>query len=154
MRNKDSAFALVLIMISIGIALLFIISASKRELTDLENALFQVLSLGAGLLGSYILGKQSTRAAAIEMVKPHARSAFRRVMSLYMGLSRLAGIIENTKDSVSPHVDYLNIYQAVVMEQIATADDAMEDWRDLVPEDVEELEKKIIRKRYRGAKDE
>ena len=30
---------------------------------------------------------------------------------------------------------------AIVAEQLATADDALEDWRDIVPEDVEELTK-------------
>ena len=32
---------------------------------------------------------------------------------------------------------------ALVIEQLATADDALEDWRDIVPEDVEELKQKL-----------
>lgn len=31
----------------------------------------------------------------------------------------------------------------MVTEQIATADDALEDWRDLIPDDVEEIMERI-----------
>ena len=33
--------------------------------------------------------------------------------------------------------------EAIVVEQIATANDALEDWRDIVPEDVKELMSKF-----------
>lgn len=33
--------------------------------------------------------------------------------------------------------------EAVVTEQLATADDAMEDWNDVVPEDVCELKQRL-----------
>ena len=40
--------------------------------------------------------------------------------------------------------------EAIVIEQLATADDALEDWRDIVPEDVEELTKNFDPTTRRG----
>jgi hypothetical protein len=34
----------------------------------------------------------------------------------------------------------------LVEEQIATADDALEDWRDIIPEEVEQVEEQAARK--------
>ena len=33
--------------------------------------------------------------------------------------------------------------EVIVIEQLATADDALEDWRDIVPEEVDELSRKL-----------
>jgi len=134
-----------LVVVSVGVGVLLVITAVNRELSSLEGALFQVLGLGAGLLGSYVLGRRSASVAAREMVKPHARSAFRRVLSLYSGLSRLAQIIERVRaePDQQPALAALDTLEAVIIEQIATADDALDDWRDLVPEDVEEVERKL-----------
>jgi hypothetical protein len=42
---------------------------------------------------------------------------------------------------VIEHIDSsLDVLAAQVLEQIGTANDAMEDWRDLVPEEVAEIE--------------
>ena len=36
-------------------------------------------------------------------------------------------------------------------EQLSTADDTLEDWRDIIPEDVEEFERRIeLRKNMKG----
>ena len=61
------------------------------------------------------------------MMEPHARSAFRRLISLYEGLSRVANVIEE------PEVDEvkLKVIRAIVVEKISTADDALADWEDV-----------------------
>ena len=64
--------------------------------------------------------------------------------SLYHSLSRAATAIESAQISDS-HENYqvaLAHLEEIVTEQLSTADDALEDWRDIVPEDVEELEQK------------
>ena len=38
-----------------------------------------------------------------------------------------------------------------MIEQLSTADDALEDWNDIVPEDVAELREKLGTRRNRGA---
>jgi len=147
--NLDTVISGLLILGSIAVAVTFSLIASKRSLTNLEAVLLQSISLGTGLIGSFIFGRQSTRKAAIELVKPHARSAFRRLWSLYQSLSRLAEVAQSAKFSGdSQHdgknsVEYIPIIEAIISEQLATADDALEDWRDLIPEDIEELEKRI-----------
>lgn len=131
-----------LILSSIIVAIVFSMIASKRTLTQLESIMLQTFSLSAGLIGSFVFGKQSAEQAAKELIKPHARSAFRRLIFLYQSLSRLAKAIEKGKQkTISDNNEgaVLEKIEAIVVEQIATADDALEDWRDIVPEDVEEL---------------
>ena len=102
--------------------------------------LFQLVVLITGLLGSYIFGRNAARAGALDVIKPHARAAFRRVTALYNSLYRLSTRIEELKDEESDH--RLDLIQALVNEQITTGQDAMEDWRDIVPEEVEQIERR------------
>jgi len=137
----------ILILASLGVAVTFSLVAAYRSLTALENVLLQVFSLGIGLIGSYVLGRESAREAAKALVKPHARSAFRRSLSLYRSLSRLALAIQSaqsTNDADPLRQAILERLEGIVVEQIATADDALEDWRDIVPEDVEELRARLL----------
>lgn len=134
-----------LILLALAIASLFVYIATQRELTTLENVLLQIFTLASGTYGSYVLGKESAKEAAKELVKPHARSAFRRLISLYRSLSRLAETIQLSKANGSENNNLvLDKLEYIVIEQIATADDALEDWRDIVPEDVEELRGKLL----------
>lgn len=138
----DKRAGIVLVTGAIIVAVVFVVVAANRDLSALENVLLQVFSLGLGLIGSYVLGRESARDAAREMVKPHARSAFRRLLSLYSSLSRLAYAIQTIRSdgNVHPETNHvLDKLEGIVVEQIATADDALEDWRDIVPEDVAEL---------------
>jgi len=136
----------ILVVASIVVAIIFVKVASERPLTQLESGFFQALALSLGLLGSFIFGRQSAKRSAREIIKPHARSAFRRLLSLYNSLSRLASTIDHARSSNSNSMEeeaVLDKLEAIVTEQIATADDALEDWRDIVPDDVDELRKKL-----------
>lgn len=141
-------FGGLLILFSIGISIFFIHTASIRNLTNLENVLFQSISLTLGIVGSVILGRESSVESAKELIKPYARSAFRRSLSLYNGLYRIATIIQEMKlepkiresSILSVLLDKLNV---MIGDQIYTANDSLEDWRDIVPEDVAELERRL-----------
>lgn len=127
----------------IGISLLsfsfFSYTATKRSLSGLEAIFLQFFLFSVGLLGSYIFGLHASAGAEIEKIKPLAKSALRRLWSLYDSISRVAEITAgHDHDSIKT----IKI-QAIVREQIATADDALADWQDLVPESVEELRKKV-----------
>ena len=63
--------------------------ASLRPLTSLEVVLLQVLTLGAGLSGSFWLGRSSAAEAARDVIRPHARSALRTILALRDSLFRL-----------------------------------------------------------------
>ena len=124
----------------------FVYEATTRTITNVEGALFQVFALATGLVGSFIFGRQSARAAAREMIKPHARSAFRRLTSLYKGLSRISVIIEqahNLRSDSKQRMAALERIDEVVIAHLITADDAIQDWWDIVPEDVEGLKQQL-----------
>ena len=142
MKNYKYIIPVSLILISIVILGLFNYVSTIRDLTYLELTISQILPLAVGLFGSYIFGQQSATKAGREIIKPYARSAFRRLLSLYMSISRVANIIAMSKNSEDSH-GILGKIEAIVGEQLATADDALEDWRDIAPEEVDELSRKI-----------
>ena len=141
-RNLSPIF---LISVAIGVSAFVAYTETTRTLSGVESVLWQIFALVAGLTGSFIAGKQTAREAASEIIKPHARSAFRRLISLYNGLSRAANAIESSQSSKSDE-DYqvlLARLEEIVTAQLTTADDALDDWNDLVPEDVAELKQKL-----------
>jgi hypothetical protein len=102
-----------------------------------------------GLFGAYYFGRLSAE------IPPNVRSEFRRVLSLYSALVRFrdviawrggiltevsrgnGGVVSMT--DVQASLDLLSIQ---VTEQIQTANDAVEGWRDLAPTEVEELDRR------------
>lgn len=130
-----------LIFVSALLIVWFVDVAEQRDLTQLEIIFFQILILSTSLIGSYQIGRQTSKDAAREMIKPHARSAFRRVMSLYRTLSRVATVIAEP-DSKND-AQKLTMIEGIVVEQINTADDALADWQEVIPESTEELRKKM-----------
>ncbi len=145
MKNLERFAPFLLITISLVVAGFFACVATSRTLTHLESVILQTLSLLTGLGGSFIFGRQSAREAAREIIKPHARSAFRRLLSLYQSLSRVATTIESSQNFESPVENQVTLakLEAIVVEQLASADDAIEDWKDIVPEDVEDLDQRF-----------
>ena len=105
-----------------------------------EIGLLQFLILLTGLWGAYLIGRHTALQAAREIIRPQARSAFRRVLALYSSLTRLSIRIEEMKTESTTR--QLDIIQALVDEQIRTGQDSMEDWRDIIPKEVEEIEQR------------
>lgn len=138
--NKRSGQLLV--ALAIVVSAIFIIVAAFRDLSALENTLLQVFSLGVGLVGSYILGQESARDAGREMMKPHARSAFRRLLSLTQSLSRLVQTMATVRPSEGQNPQAAAIIdrlEGIVVEQITIAADALEDWRDVLPDEFQAM---------------
>jgi hypothetical protein len=120
----------------------FVWIASGRDLSSLENTLLQVFSVGVGIVGSYVVGQTSAREAGQDVIKPHARSAFRRLVSLTKSLSRLPQTMQSVRQGAALSTDALQLLdrlEGVVTEQISTAADALEDWRDVLPEEFKAL---------------
>ena len=136
--------SLLVVFLLVALMISFVYIAAGRPLTNFESILLQIIFLAIGCSVSFFVGQKSVERAAKEVIKPHARSAFRRLLSLYHSLSRAATAIESAQISDS-HENYqvaLARLEEIVTEQLSTADDALEDWQDIVPEDVEELEQK------------
>ena len=156
MQILDRLLPTILVIVAFLVAGLSVFIATQRTLTSLEDVLLQAFGLGTGVVGSFLFGKQSAKDAAREIIKPHARSAFRRLMSLYESLSRVGAEIENalgTGENKNNEIA-LSRLQAIVIEQLATADDALEDWRDIVPEDVAEIRARLGTGSKKGLCDE
>ena len=131
-------FSLAAIISSIILILLLIWVSTLRTLTQLENTLFQVICTIIGFGGSYRFGKF----IANEDKSLHARPAFRRILSLYKSLSRMAHETENSiSDKNVDKKQALTIIKIMLVEEIATVDDAVNDWKDIIPEDVNEMTK-------------
>ena len=126
--------------------------SANRDLTNLENILFQIFISGVGLTGSYILGKWATEDVEREAIRPHARSAFRRLVSLYQSLSRIAHMVASS-ESDEENAKMLALREIIIRE-IRTADDALEDWADIVPEEVKRYREEIRQIELRGNGDD
>lgn len=126
----------------------------------LATSLLQAITLVFGTWGSYVLGKVASREAAEGQVRQSARSAFRRVRTLYEGLGRLSQkaqveasqLLDTCAKDESGQVRLelalasLDKLYLMAEEQRATGVDALEDWRDLAPDEVREIETEIQRK--------
>jgi hypothetical protein len=148
------AAGIVLVAVVTSITMILVSALRSEPLSTLETVLFQAIALGLGIAGSYYWG-QTKKGGDV----PQAKSAFRRVASLYRALYRfdesieerrlvLAGIARLNGDAVPlAHIEStLSLLSTQVREQIQTASDAVADWRDLAPQTVEEL----VRERRAG----
>jgi hypothetical protein len=151
MKRSEGTVVIVLAIVFSLTFVLYIYFSSTRELSGLENVLLVLFSLLASMAASFFFGRYSAGEAAKEIIKPHARSAFRRLQSLYKSLSRVAKISGTALESTSPEDHKLALLrlESIATEQIAAANDALDDWRDIVPEDVEELEQRYSEQKNR-----
>ena len=142
-KNSQWIWPGLISLVVLGSTIISVLLASTLNLSS--DVLLQVIFLSIGCGVSYLVGKQSVEKAAKEMIKPHARSAFRRLIFLYLTLRRAAAAIESAQHSESQenYQVILARLEEIVTAQLLTADDALEDWNDIVPEDVEELKQKL-----------
>ena len=147
MKHLERIGPTLLILFSIGMSIFLAHTATQRTLTGLESTLWQIFVFAGGLAGSFIFGRQSAREAAREVLKPHARGAARYLISLYKSIlrARSAATIETSQDlESSARYHVIRAYLiATFTEQLATADDALENWRDILDEELEDLIEKL-----------
>jgi hypothetical protein len=149
------ALAAFLLVISVAVIVEAVRTATQRQLSSLEGVLFSAFSLAAGYAGSFIFGRFSAAESAREVVRAQARGAFRRLVSHYGSLSRLVSAIDRARDEAGDPKGSPSRYdalRAVTVEIIAIAGDALEDWRDVVPEEVEEIERRAREQRAQEEK--
>lgn len=134
---SKQAIPLLIIAGAIALAVAMVNVSATRPLSTLELVLWQVVSLLLGLYGSYRFGKNAAKDSARDVIRPHARSAVRSLLGLRDSLRALSHRIEDYRDE---EADYrLDVIQAIVEEQMPVSDSAIEDWRDITPEDVAEI---------------
>ena len=134
---SKQAIPLLIVAGAIALAVVMVNVSAERELSTLELILWQVVSLLLGLSGSYWFGRNAARDSARDVIRPHARLAVRSLLGLRDSLRALIHRIEDYQDE---DADYcLEVIQAIVEEQMPVSDSAIEDWRDITPEDVIEI---------------
>lgn len=142
--SQDKITGYVTIVAAIIFGVVYIIVAASRLLTQLENVLLQLIILFLSIGASFAFGRESANSAGKALIKPYARSAFRRSLSLYFGLSRFKAAIQdirqvNSNRSRNIPRSALDKLEAMATDLIYTAVDSLGDWHDIVPEDVDEL---------------
>ena len=154
MKHWEYAAPTFLICMSVVGFSVFAYVATERPLTDLESVFLQTFSVLTGFIGTFLIGRQSARNAAAELIKPHARSAFRRLLSQYQSLHRMATTIDSSKSFKTPdqYKQALARLEEIAISQISTADDALADWEDIVPKDIEELRQALSSRSARGGR--
>lgn len=132
-----------LMVLSLTALIVLVYLSSLRPLNPAELVALQVVILGAGIGASWIFSQSSATNAAENTMRLHTRPALRRVLDLYVSLGRLSDRIKeyNTQNPDNR----LDVIEAIVDEQLGTVDSALEDWRDIVPEDVEEIVERMER---------
>lgn len=126
--------------------------AAQRQLTSLESLLLQLFVLLLGLGATLLAGYRSLRAAVEESTRRQARSAFRRVTTLYAGYTRIGRSLGSQRQRLGEAADAegripveqaslsLDLLEAQLLEQFETLEDALDDWRDLALGEVAEVE--------------
>jgi hypothetical protein len=135
-----------------------VLVSRERALTGPEVALFSGVAFGLTIWATFMAARQSTEAAAQASIRPHARSALRRVVTLSGALDRLAALVdrerrqfvlENDDESFDAILfttqarQSLDKLAGVVQEQQAAAKDAIEDWSDILPD-----ESRMLKEQY------
>ena len=137
-----------LVAVSIIVALTFasimVGIAASRPLSPLEAVLFQIIALGVGLggglFGSYKFGQ------SVAANRQYARSALRSVLVLFRSLQRLHEAIERLKPGSSSNEQFEQL-QLHIENQMDIAYSVINDWRDLIPEEFEDVGENLERPR-------
>jgi len=127
----------------------------RKSTNNTESALwtFILFAIGSGL--SFYFGRKSIKDAAIELVRPQARGAARRLVTLGFGVAGFRPLIERHRKAAQgeardagcvplSHVQLAyDVLLAHMETQILTISDALEDWREFEPEIVNKLETEL-----------
>jgi hypothetical protein len=128
---------------------------SRKDMTNLDNGLLQFIFFSVGIAVAYIFGRWSIASAAAEVVKPHGRKAVRRIVNLAQALQSFGIVLSDLRVLASATADrnqglvpidevdrVLDVLDNNLATQLRTVADAIEDWRDIVPEEVEAIEQR------------
>lgn len=145
-RSQVPLVILVMVLLlGVACAVYFVKISTERALSGLEAVLLQFFTMVLSILPTVKLSAASSRKQAADAVRPHARSAFRRLTSIAAGMGSLRVMLADEKlrfdmDSVEYHV-IEKVEIAVGCEGRGVVD-ALADWEDIVPDEVTDLRKR------------
>ena len=146
-------------MITVILAIATVVVGTQENPNKLATSLLQVMTVLFGVLTSYFYSRVAATETAHDVIRPHARASIRRSVTLFRALQRqesaltehfheLEGLSLET-DEGRRVVDLASVkwsivgLQHLVTEQLATAGDSLEDWRDIVPEEVDRIYREV-----------
>jgi hypothetical protein len=121
-----------------------LVLAAVSLLQNFVAGLLEVVLLILGLWGSYVLGQSSIGGGD---VRPRARGSYRRMATLHAQLYALTGLIAKARDGFirgdsdvrERAISSLEFIEFAVGQNLSVISDAMEDWADMVPDEVNDL---------------
>ena len=143
--HKSSAILILTIVVVIA---LIAIGSSVQTTTAFTGILLDILLLIVSISASWFFAQSSAKQAAKDTFAPIARSAFRRLRSTQRGLyqaseriskERAASADLRTRTGEQTDNETLNVIGAIITQQLYAIGDAMEDWADIVPDELEGL---------------
>ena len=141
----DVTLVVVSILIGLAFAGYMVWTTAERELSPREAVLFQIIILGVSLVGGLIGSYKFGQSAATN--KQYARSALRSVLVLFGGLQRLRDAVEQVAIADQAG-DRLQLLLLQIDSQMDLANSAINDWRDLIPEEFEDVGGNLERPEY------
>lgn len=155
---RSGAFWVTVVVFAAGVVMAKVTYdiATAKDPDSQAIGLAQAMTLLLTLVSGFVFGRVAGQDVAADVIKPHTRSAFRRVWGLYIALVRFRStiqarlaLLEELASARSGVVEIehirssLDVLEAQVVEQIGTASDALDDWRDIVPSEVQEVEEQL-----------
>jgi len=124
----------------------------KDDATNTETALWTFILFAVGIGVSFYFGKKSTAEAARDIVRPQAKAAARRLVTLGAGLAAIKAVLDRHRSAARitaddaggdvPVEDFNLAYESIEIHidlQKQMVVDALEDWRHFDPEIATEL---------------
>jgi hypothetical protein len=138
-----------------GLFALTVLLTSRENVSEYEQGLLQFILFAAGAGLTYFFGALSVKAEAQDLIQRDARKAVRRIVNLASGVQDFAVALKRESDRVLvvaaendglvPGATAQAAFDALaghIPGQLRTLEDAIEDWRDIVPEQVADLERR------------
>lgn len=132
---------------------LTVLVTGNRHASELSKGLLQFIFFVAAAVLAWDLGRQSLKQGTTDMLNAHGRKAVRRIVRLGQGIGGFNGTITTQRDLMRHRgtedggkVEVFEVEGAFEMleehvgAQLGIVEDAIEDWRDVVPAEVEAIE--------------
>lgn len=129
-----------------------LIVTGKDDATNTETALWTFILFAVGIAVAFYFGKKSTAEAARDIVRPQAKAAARRLVTLGAGLAAIKAVLDRHRRAAQltadreggdvPVEDFNLAYDSIEIHidlQKQMVVDALEDWRHFDPEIANEL---------------
>ena len=140
------------VVVFAGLLAVDIVVTSRDDATEFENGLVSFIFFAAGVIFSFYSGRQFARIA----LKRDGQKSVRRILNLVGGMQGLSIAIDQEREYTRAigggddagnvsigHVDHtFDVLQREIARELTTVADALEDWRDIVPEAVEDVERR------------